>query len=284
MAGEGRVRGEARRRPCPRQPGRRCTRCSPTSTAGASGRRGRTSIPTMKPHLRRAPTPAAGAVYEWSGNRKAGAGRMEITGAGASPARLEIALQFLKPFKSSNTTTFERRPERRRRHARHLAHGRAQDVHDTHDGRVHEHGQDGGQGLREGPRPPEGRRHHVGLNPPRRFIVPWYYALRVSRSAMNRGAQRHERADVRRERGAVADGVVEGPAHVGEVEVLDADRALVVEPVELGEHRGEVDVAAVVGVALRVDPSPPGAAARGRRGAGPRPGPRPRWRRGRCRR
>jgi uncharacterized protein YndB with AHSA1/START domain len=49
-----------------------------------------------------------GAVYEWSGNRKAGQGRMEITGAEA-PARIEIALQFLKPFKSSSVTTFELR-------------------------------------------------------------------------------------------------------------------------------------------------------------------------------
>jgi uncharacterized protein YndB with AHSA1/START domain len=47
-----------------------------------------------------------GAVYEWDGNRKAGQGRMEITAAEA-PSRLQIALQFLKPFKSSNTTTFD---------------------------------------------------------------------------------------------------------------------------------------------------------------------------------
>ena len=47
-----------------------------------------------------------GAVYEWDGNRKAGAGRMEITSADA-PSRLQLALQFLKPFKSNNTTTFE---------------------------------------------------------------------------------------------------------------------------------------------------------------------------------
>ena len=46
-----------------------------------------------------------GAVYEWVGNRKAGAGRMEITAAEA-PSRVEIALQFIKPFKSSSTTTF----------------------------------------------------------------------------------------------------------------------------------------------------------------------------------
>jgi uncharacterized protein YndB with AHSA1/START domain len=47
-----------------------------------------------------------GAVYEWDGNRKAGKGRMEITKSDA-PSRIEIALQFLKPFKSSNRTTFE---------------------------------------------------------------------------------------------------------------------------------------------------------------------------------
>jgi uncharacterized protein YndB with AHSA1/START domain len=47
-----------------------------------------------------------GAVYEWSGNRKAGRGRMEITHADA-PNRVQIALQFLKPFTSSNTTTFD---------------------------------------------------------------------------------------------------------------------------------------------------------------------------------
>lgn len=48
-----------------------------------------------------------GAVYEWSGNRKAGQGRMEITDSTAE--RVVVDLQFLKPFKSSNTTTFELR-------------------------------------------------------------------------------------------------------------------------------------------------------------------------------
>lgn len=46
-----------------------------------------------------------GAVYEWSGNRKAGAGRMEITDAD-EPSVVDIDLQFLKPFKAHNTTTF----------------------------------------------------------------------------------------------------------------------------------------------------------------------------------
>jgi uncharacterized protein YndB with AHSA1/START domain len=51
----------------------------------------------------------AGAVYEWKGNRKAGAGRMEITEA-VEPSRVAIALDFLKPFKSSSTTTFTLEP------------------------------------------------------------------------------------------------------------------------------------------------------------------------------
>jgi uncharacterized protein YndB with AHSA1/START domain len=47
-----------------------------------------------------------GAIYEWHGNRKAGTGRMEITEVDA-PSRVQIALQFIKPFKSKSTTTFE---------------------------------------------------------------------------------------------------------------------------------------------------------------------------------
>ncbi len=50
-----------------------------------------------------------GAVYEWKGNRKAGEGRMEITEAEPSQ-RVTLALDFLKPFKSSNTTTFTLTP------------------------------------------------------------------------------------------------------------------------------------------------------------------------------
>ena len=51
------------------------------------------------------PDAGTGAVYEWAGNRKAGSGRMEITDA-VEPSTVQIALQFLKPFKSSSTTTF----------------------------------------------------------------------------------------------------------------------------------------------------------------------------------
>ena len=51
-----------------------------------------------------------GAMYAWSGNRKAGEGRMEITEA-VEGSLIDIALDFLKPFKASNTTTFSLAPD-----------------------------------------------------------------------------------------------------------------------------------------------------------------------------
>jgi hypothetical protein len=49
-----------------------------------------------------------GAVYEWTGTGKAGAGRMEITEmrTGSEGALITIRLDFLKPFKASNTAEF----------------------------------------------------------------------------------------------------------------------------------------------------------------------------------
>ena len=64
--------------------------------------------PDMKRTHSGAPS-GVGAVYEWEGNRKAGKGRMEITAAEPS-SRIQLALQFLKPFKSNNTTTFDLTP------------------------------------------------------------------------------------------------------------------------------------------------------------------------------
>jgi hypothetical protein len=49
-----------------------------------------------------------GAVYAWEGNNKAGHGRMEILEA--SPRRVRIKLDFLKPFKASNTAEFTLTP------------------------------------------------------------------------------------------------------------------------------------------------------------------------------
>jgi hypothetical protein len=51
-----------------------------------------------------------GAKYAWSGNRKAGRGRMEISSA-QEPTEVRIALEFEKPFKSSNTIEFFLTPE-----------------------------------------------------------------------------------------------------------------------------------------------------------------------------
>ena len=46
-----------------------------------------------------------GAVYEWSGNLKAGAGRMEIVDA-VDEDRVVIDQRNLKPFRSESTTAF----------------------------------------------------------------------------------------------------------------------------------------------------------------------------------
>ncbi|MBV9088337.1 MAG: SRPBCC family protein [Mycobacteriaceae bacterium] len=46
-----------------------------------------------------------GAVYEWSGNLKAGAGRMEIVDA-VDDERVVIDQRNFKPFRSQSTTTF----------------------------------------------------------------------------------------------------------------------------------------------------------------------------------
>lgn len=49
-----------------------------------------------------------GAHYAWLGNRKAGQGSMEITSS--TPECVEIALEFLKPWKASNQIVFELTP------------------------------------------------------------------------------------------------------------------------------------------------------------------------------
>lgn len=66
----------------------------------------------LDPNLRRSYSGAEagpGAVYAWSGNRKAGQGRMEITGVSA-PSRIDIDLVFEKPWKAHNTTVFAIEP------------------------------------------------------------------------------------------------------------------------------------------------------------------------------
>ncbi len=46
-----------------------------------------------------------GATYAWSGNRKAGTGRMEILRVD-EPREVEVALDFEKPFRSSSRCVF----------------------------------------------------------------------------------------------------------------------------------------------------------------------------------
>ncbi len=67
----------------------------------------------LDPDLERTYTGAesgVGAVYTWRGNRKAGEGRMEVIET-IEPSKVVIALQFLKPFKSTSTSTFELQPD-----------------------------------------------------------------------------------------------------------------------------------------------------------------------------
>lgn len=55
----------------------------------------------LDPDLKRTytgPDQGVGARYTWAGNRKAGAGSMEIVGS--TPESIQITLDFLKPFKS----------------------------------------------------------------------------------------------------------------------------------------------------------------------------------------
>jgi uncharacterized protein YndB with AHSA1/START domain len=51
-----------------------------------------------------------GAVYEWEGNSKAGAGRITITQAVPS-SKILLNLEMLKPFAATNDVAFTLRPE-----------------------------------------------------------------------------------------------------------------------------------------------------------------------------
>ena len=51
------------------------------------------------------PDSGIGARYAWSGNRKAGSGTMEIVES-SQPNTIRIRLEFTKPFKTVNPTTF----------------------------------------------------------------------------------------------------------------------------------------------------------------------------------
>ena len=50
------------------------------------------------------PDHGVGSIYRWSGNKKAGEGEMRIKES--TPTSVVVDLQFLKPFKATNLTTF----------------------------------------------------------------------------------------------------------------------------------------------------------------------------------
>jgi len=68
----------------------------------------------LDPQMQRSyegPPSGAGAKYAWQGNQQVGEGRMTIEQSEAS--RVVIRLEFLKPFRATNTATFSiRRSER----------------------------------------------------------------------------------------------------------------------------------------------------------------------------
>jgi len=64
--------------------------------------------PAMKRTLSGA-TNGKGAAYEWDGDRNVGQGRMEITDA--SPSKVTIKLDFLRPFEAHNIAEFTLEPK-----------------------------------------------------------------------------------------------------------------------------------------------------------------------------
>ena len=66
----------------------------------------------MDPQMKRdytGPTYGVGSAYAWSGNRKAGSGRMEITVA--QPGRVDLDLDFTAPMKTQNRIAFDLTPK-----------------------------------------------------------------------------------------------------------------------------------------------------------------------------
>lgn len=54
------------------------------------------------------PETGPGSVYAWSGNKKAGEGRMEIRES--SPTRVTVQLDFTRPFEAHNMSSFTLQP------------------------------------------------------------------------------------------------------------------------------------------------------------------------------
>ena len=67
----------------------------------------------LDPALKRTyegPAAGPGAIYSWTGDKRVGEGRMTILESRASEL-IRIKLEFLKPFKATNTAEFAFKPE-----------------------------------------------------------------------------------------------------------------------------------------------------------------------------
>lgn len=67
----------------------------------------------IDPALKRSYSGAAsgeGAVYEWSGNKNIGQGRMEIVES-SPPSKIKLRIDFIKPFEAHNTIEFTLIPQ-----------------------------------------------------------------------------------------------------------------------------------------------------------------------------
>lgn len=139
----------------------------------------------VDPHLKRTysgPTAGRGAHYAWSGNRKAGSGTMDITGAtepsqGRDRPRLREALQVPQHDDVQH-------PAGRRGVAGHLVDDGQEAPGQQADGRIVLDGEVPRARLREGPGPPQGGHaargrlwSAVDLRPPRRVHPNQVYPI-----------------------------------------------------------------------------------------------------------
>lgn len=104
----------------------------------------------MDPAMARTHSGAAsgeGAVYAWEGNKKVGQGRMEIRGHAAREAGDQA--RFSQAFRGAQHHGFHAGREGRLNPCG-LGHARPRILHGEAHARVHEHGQNGGEGFRAG--------------------------------------------------------------------------------------------------------------------------------------
>lgn len=106
-----------------------------------------------------------GSRYAWSGNRKVGQGNMEIVGATPNE-KVEIALEFITPFKASNATALAFTEEAGGTRVRWTMTGKSTLILRIM-GIFRKHGHDDRARLREGARTAQGRGRSVP-NPSRR--------------------------------------------------------------------------------------------------------------------